>query len=367
VGNFESNNDSKLILEDGTIFFGQAFGANTISEGEVVFNTGMIGYTESLTDPSYKGQILCQTHPLIGNYGVTSNDFESEGIKVSGYIIHELCKDPSHWTSQKTLHEFLQEQNIPGISGIDTRALTKKLRTKGVMLGIIDNTGLTTEQLRSKLSIISDPNQRDLVSEVTTTDPIFHGQGKTKVVVIDCGVKNNIIRSLLKRSIQVIQVPANFSADQIMKLSPDGILISNGPGDPKKIPYTIETTRRLVEKKLPIMGICLGTQIIALALGADTYKLKYGHRGQNHGCINTSTRACYIISQNHGYAIDPSSLINTHLEITHINSDDKTIEGVKHKKLPIFAVQFHPEAAPGPTDTRFLFDKFVKEIKYAEA
>jgi carbamoyl-phosphate synthase small subunit len=355
--------NSKLILADGSIFYGRAFGAMTQTQGETVFNTGMMGYTESLTDPSYKGQLLCQTHPLIGNYGVSPDDMESDKVQVSGYIIHELCLQPSHWTSQKTLDAFLKEQGIPGISGIDTRALTKHLRSKGVMLGIIDNTGESIENLKAKLSSLSDPNQRDLVSEVTTKTIRSYGAGNP-VVVIDCGVKQNIIRSLVNRGLQAIQVPADTSVEKIMSFSPKGILISNGPGDPSRPQYIINTLRKLSEYKIPMMGICLGTQIMALSFGCKTFKLKYGHRGQNHGCIDTKNKKCYIISQNHGYAIDPNTPDD--IEVTYINTDDRTVEGISHKKLPIFGVQFHPEAAPGPEDTKFIFDKFAEEINNAE-
>ncbi len=346
-----------LILEDGSVFTGNSFGAHATVSGEVVFNTGMVGYTESITDPSYSGQILCQTYPLIGNYGVSRQDFESDGAKIEGYVVHELCNSPSHVTSEKNIDSFLRESGVPGISGIDTRALTKKLREKGAMLGVISTIeGL--DELKEKLKRIQDPNSADLVSRVTTKEPVLYaGNGKT-VVVIDCGVKTNILRSLIARDLNIIRVPASFSADRIMALKPDGVVISNGPGDPKKVDYVIEATKELIEYKMPLFGICLGHQILALALGGNTYKLKFGHRGQNHPCMDVNTRRCYVTSQNHGFAVDPNSLKDA--RITFMNINDKTVEGIEHKALPAFSVQFHPEAAPGPTDTVFLFDKFVR-------
>lgn len=345
-----------LVLEDGSVFVGSPFGSEKTVSGEVVFNTGMVGYTEAVTDPSYKGQILCQTYPLIGNYGINEDDFESDSPKIEGYIVNEICKKPNHRSSQKSLDNFLTEHGVPGIAGIDTRALTKKLRMKGVMLGILstENIDATTMQQTK----IPDPNETDLVEKVTVTKQIFYeNKGKT-VVVMDCGVKMNIIRSLLERKLNVIRVPASYTADKILDLQPDGILISNGPGDPKKVDYVIETAKNLMEYKMPVFGICLGIQILALAMGGNTYKLKFGHRGQNHTCMDLKTKRCYITSQNHGFAVDSDSLKDC--DITFLNVNDKTVEGIEHKSLPVFAVQFHPESAPGPTDTKFLFDKFVK-------
>jgi len=342
-----------LVLEDGTVFTGKSFGADTTVSGEVVFNTGMVGYTEAITDPSYKGQILCQTYPLIGNYGVCDNDFESDSPKIEAYIVQELCKTPVHYTKQKDLDSLLKEHNIPGIYGIDTRDLTKKLRTKGVMLGVIS-------EYPEEAKNIPDPNLRDLVAEVTVKHPMEYGSGNT-VVIIDCGVKMNIIRSLVSRNVHVIRVPASFTADNIMSLKPSGVLISNGPGDPKKVDYVIETAKHLMEYKLPIFGLCLGHQILGLAIEGDTYKLKFGHRGQNHPCMDLRTKRCFMTSQNHGFAIDPVSLPED-MDVTMININDKTVEGIQHKTLPVFGTQFHPEAAPGPTETNFMFDKFLSMI-----
>jgi carbamoyl-phosphate synthase small subunit len=355
-------------LEDGTIFEGEAFGKQTKVSGEVVFNTGMVGYTEAITDPSYKGQILCQTFPLIGNYGVCREDFESPSPKIQGYIVYEVCERPSHHTCEMDLNDWLKREGIPGIKGIDTRELTKRLRIHGVMLGILQTSeGIDKEKLLEEVKNIRDPNDRDLVSEVTTQKPIVYGNkglNGLNIVVIDCGVKFNIIRCLLNRGTKVIRVPADTNCERVMDYKPDGILISNGPGDPKKISYVINTVKSLIEYKIPIMGICLGTQILGLALGGDTYKLKFGHRGQNHPVINRKGR-CYITSQNHGYAIDSESSEGK-FEVTFLNANDKSVEGIENKKFRIFGYQWHPEHSPGPRDSEVLFDKFLREVKHAK-
>lgn len=364
-----------LALEDGSIFIGNGFGHPCEISGEVVFNTGMVGYTESLTDPSYHGQILVQTYPLIGSYGVPSFSitdsfgiplhFESNKIQVRGHVISELQRNPSHWASVKSLNDWLVEQKIPGIEGIDTRKLTKKLRTKGTMLGILKvSENIDVEEIKQKLKTIEDPNQKDLVKEVTTKKPVIYDCGSSPlVVVIDCGTKFGIIRNLLIRDMKVTTVPYDYSTEEILKLEPSGIVISNGPGDPKKCEKTMETTRKILETNIPMMGICLGNQVLALAAGADTYKLKFGHRGQNHPCIDIVTKRCYITSQNHGFSIDSGSLKDTEFKISFINANDKTVEGIKHNKKPVFGVQFHPEASPGPYETGFLFEDFVEEVK----
>jgi len=363
-----------LVLEDGTIFLGDGFGSPGKISGEVVFSTSMVGYPESLTDPSYHGQILTLTYPLIGNYGVpeyTLNEygvpvfFESIGIKVKGLVIQELCRTPYHWTSERTLDEWLRSEGIPGICNIDTRRLTKKLREKGVMLGILEvcegGDEPDVEQLVKEVRYVPDPNERDLVSEVTIKEPIWHRAGdRGRVVLIDCGVKAGIVRSFLKRKMEVIRVPYTFSAEEIMEYKPDGVLVSNGPGDPKKMSRKpIEATASLIEEGMPVMGICLGNQIISLALGGDTYKLKYGHRSQNQPAYDLKTGRCYITTQNHGYATDEKSLKETDLEVWFINANDKTVEGIRHRNGRVFAVQWHPEASPGPYDTEFLFDLFI--------
>jgi len=362
-----------LALEDGSIFCGNGFGAMKKVSGEIVFSTSMVGYPEALTDPSYKGQILTFTYPLVGNYGVPQKEFEngilknfeSETIQATGLVIHELCRKPHHWTSTKTLDNWLEEENIPGIYGIDTRRLTKKLRAKGVMKGILqvcaEEEEPVPENLAEEATNINDPNQTDLVREVAVSEPIHYEiAGKDTVVVIDCGVKYSILRNLLNRKVDVVRVPHTFSAAEILEYHPKGVVLSNGPGDPKKCAKTIECVRTLVEEKTSTMGICLGTQILALALGGDTYKLKYGHRSQNQPALDLRTNRCYVTTQNHGYAVSKDSLEKTDLEAWFINANDRTIEGIKHRQLPAFAVQWHPEAAPGPYDTEFLFDEFLK-------
>lgn len=363
-----------LVLEDGSYFFGRGFGAPIKVSGEVVFSTSMVGYPEALTDPSYKGQILTLTYPLIGNYGVPSykdlelgipRHFESENIKITGLVIHELCEKPHHWTSTKTLDDWLKSENVPGICGVDTRKLTKKLRVKGVMLGILqvfeEEDAPNIKALLKEVEKVQDPNLTNLVEQVSTKEPIHYevGAGK-RVVLIDCGVKYSILRNLLKRNIDVVRVPYDFSAKEILEYNPRGVVASNGPGDPKKCQKTIDCVRELVEENVPFMGICLGNQILALALGGDTYKMKYGHRSQNQPVLDLRTGRCYITTQNHGYAVKLESFKEDAVEALFINANDKTIEGVRHKSKPVFAVQWHPEAAPGPYDTEFFFDEFLK-------
>jgi len=332
----------------------------------------MVGYPEALTDPSYKGQILTLTYPLIGNYGVPPLTldynlpmyFESEKIQLQGLVIHELCEKPYHWASTKTLNKWLFDEEIPGISKVDTRHLTKKLRTYGVMLGILEvyeaENEPSIDSVLKEAATIPDPNLTDLVKQVSVKAPIeYETKGDYTIVLIDCGVKYSIIRNLLKRGINVVRVPYDFSAKEVMEYKPDGVFLSNGPGDPKNCVDTIECITELVEK-VPLMGICLGAQILTLALGGDTYKLKYGHRSQNQPALDLNNNRCYITTQNHGYAIKNESLEKTHLEAWFMNPNDKTVEGVKHKNKPVFAVQWHPEAAPGPYDTEFLFEEFLK-------
>lgn len=371
------NKKALLILEDGTIFSGHGFGAPRKTTGEVVFSTSMVGYPEALTDPSYKGQILTLTYPLIGNYGVPPYDlnlglplyFESEHIQVQGLVIHELCEEPYHWASTRTLDKWLTDEGIPGIYGVDTRRLTKKLRTHGVMLGIIhvceEEEELNVDSLLQEAKNIPDPNLTDLVKQVTVKEPTHYKvEGENTVVLIDTGVKNSIIRNFLKRGISVVRVPYDFSAKEILEYLPRGVVISNGPGDPKKCVETIACVKELVEK-VPVMGICLGNQILSLAMGGDTYKMKFGHRSQNQPALDLKTNRCYITTQNHGYAIDEKCLEKSPLECWFLNANDRTVEGVKHRSKPVFAVQWHPEASPGPYDTEFLFDTFTKLMEAA--
>jgi carbamoyl-phosphate synthase small subunit len=350
---------AKLVLEDGSIFSGFSFGANPPTAGEVVFNTGMVGYPESLTDPSYRGQILVLTYPLIGNYGVPGNEtedkllkyFESDKIQVTGLIISNYSEKYSHWNAKRSLDQWLKDNEIPGMYGVDTRELTKKLREKGTMLG---------KMVRHNEKVkLEDPNKRNLVAEVSIKKPIIYKKGKKRVVVVDCGVKNSIIRSFLKRDITVIRCPWDYD---FLNENADGIVISNGPGDPKMCKTTISNVKRAMEKNIPILGICLGSQILGLAAGADTYKLKYGHRSQNQPCMEMGTRRCYITPQNHGFAIDSDTLPEDWREWFFNNNDD-TNEGLLHISKPFFGTQFHPEASPGPDDTEFLFDLFLRAIR----
>ena len=370
------NKNAILLLEDGAFFVGKGFGATRKISGEVVFSTSMVGYPEALTDPSYKGQILSLTYPLVGNYGVPPYDlnfglplyFESDCIQVQGLVIHELCHEPSHWASTRTLDKWLLDEGVPGIYGVDTRHLTKKLRTHGVMLGILQVCETGEEPnldnlLKEAKRGIPDPNLTDLVKEVSVKEPVHYKvEGKNTVVLIDCGVKYSIMRNLLKRRANVVRVPYDFSAKEVLEYNPNGVVLSNGPGDPKKCAKTIECVKELVEK-VPLMGICLGAQILTLALGGDTYKLKFGHRSQNQPARDLKTNRCYITTQNHGYAVKSQSLKKTPLEAWFLNPNDKTVEGVKHKSKPVFAVQWHPEASPGPYDTEFLFDTFAKSME----
>ncbi len=348
---------ARLLLEDGTELTGRSFGYEKSCSGEVVFNTGMTGYPQSLTDPSYKGQILVCTYPLIGNYGIPADRvdehgiplyFESDRVQVTALVVSEDCNEPSHFASVRTLGDWLRKQKVPGIAGIDTRALTERLRERGVMKGkiLIDQAAIPFEEIRMPVAGVS-------IRERKT-----YGNGTTRIVLIDCGAKYNIIRCLLKRGVTVIRVPWNH---ELSGEDYDGIVISNGPGDPKQCMATIGSIRRAMAKDKPIFGICLGNQLMALAASGDTYKLKYGHRSQNQPCIEKGTMRCHITSQNHGYAVCEDSL-PTGWEPWFVNANDGTNEGIRCLDKPFFAVQFHPEACPGPHDTEFLFDFFLEKV-----
>ncbi len=356
----KNNQVAKLILEDGSEFKGKSFGYPKNTNGEVVFNTGMVGYPETMTDPSYRGQILVCTYPLIGNYGIPGNEkenglfknFESDQIHCRGLIISDYSTEYSHWNSKKSLSDWMTEQKIPGIYGIDTRMLTRKLRDKGTMLGkiIIDE--------NEKIDF-EDPNKLNLVGEVSVKEPIEYKRSGKKIILVDCGTKNNIIQAFLARDITVLRVPYDYD---FSKEKADGILISNGPGDPKMCTATIENTKKVLSNGIPVLGVCLGSQIIALAAGANTYKLKYGHRSHNQPCNEMGTKRCYITSQNHGYAVDSETLPVDWRE-WFVNDNDGTNEGIIHISKPLFAAQFHPEASPGPDDTEFIFDMFLRALK----
>lgn len=350
-----------LVLEDGVVFKGEFFGASSEVFGEVVFSTGMTGYQEALTDPSYRGQILTMTYPLAGNYGINSEDFESNEIQVRGLLVSGACEFPSNHRAEKTLGTFLKDYKIPGLQGIDTRALTRKLRKHGTMRGKICREGIDTEKVAEELRKTPYPDNEDLLPEVSrNNEEIYEADGNLKVTLIDCGAKENIIRCLVKRGVTVRVVPARTGAEDILKEA-DGVMISNGPGDPSKASYVIDTVKSLFGE-IPLFGICLGHQIIGLAAGAKAYKLKFGHRGLNHGVKELETGRVHITTQNHGYSIDEKSLEKTGFEVTHVNLNDGSVEGMRHKDLPIFSVQYHPEGCPGPRDNEYLFDKFVEAM-----
>jgi carbamoyl-phosphate synthase small subunit len=376
-----------LALADGTIFEGVSFGATGEAIGEVVFNTSMAGYQEILTDPSYVGQIVTMTYPLIGNYGINEADFESVSPKVAGFIIKELSHIPSNWRSQMRLEEFLAEHHIVGIQGIDTRALTRHIRDAGAQTGIISSEDTNPQSLIDKARAAPGLVGRDLVKEVTCPESYRWNEGcwnwqvnrqappgaptahfypasppktRFKVAVYDYGIKHNILRSLVSAGCEAIVYPAHTPAEQVLGCAPDGIFLSNGPGDPAGVPYAIENVKKLLGKK-PIFGICLGHQILGLALGYNTYKLKFGHHGANHPVMQLSSGKVEITAQNHGFAVDipGDRRPDSPLVLTHINLNDQTVEGMEHQELPLFSVQYHPEASPGPHDASYLFHKFT--------
>ncbi len=351
-----------LCLADGTIFEGESIGLAGETAGEVVFNTSMTGYQEILTDPSYAGQLITLTYPLIGNYGVNKEDAQSKGIAAKGLIIKEFCNEPSNYRSEKNLQRYLVEEKVVGIKDVDTRALTRHIRTKGTMMGLI-STETDYDKLRKKAATLEFDKSLQLVKSVTAAKTYPVSKGKYPIVMIDYGTKKNIIDSLVALDCQVTVVPAEASAEEILALNPWGVLLSNGPGDPRDLECVLPTIKKLVETKIPMMGICLGHQLLGLALGADIFKMKFGHRGGNHPVKDLTTNRIHITSQNHGYAIDPQSLEGKDAEITHINLHDHTIEGIRHKEKKIFSVQFHPEAFPGPQDVSFSFDIFLNDVK----
>lgn len=351
---------ARLLLEDGTLFTGTGFGADGESVGEVVFNTGITGYQEVLSDPSYCGQIVTMTYPLIGNYGITRDDFESIRPYVNGFVVRRHEEVPSNWRAEYSVDRLLKEYGIVGISGIDTRMLTRKLRHFGTMKGLLTTGSQSIEELKEMLGV--SELMRDQVAR-TSTKQLFSSPGaKERIVLVDFGAKSGIVRELTKRGCEVVVVPHDTTAEEIRRLRPDGIQLSNGPGDPKDVPHAVKMLQELLGE-YPIFGICLGHQLFALACGADTGKLKFGHRGGNHPVKELATNRCYITSQNHGYTVLEDSVQGTELKVTHINNNDKTIEGLAHGKYPAFSVQYHPEAAPGPHDSSYLFDQFIDMIR----
>jgi len=369
--------DAILALEDGTIFCGEGFGAVRETAGEVVFNTAMSGYQEVLTDPSYCGQIVTMTYPEIGNYGITPEDMESDKVQVEGFVVRNLSPVASNWRGgNKTLDAFLKEQGVPGISGIDTRQLVRLLRTKGAQRGVIVPAEVGEAAALEKARAVPSIVGIDMVSRVTSKEaydwhkPEFRfgaqptlppESERPLVVAYDFGVKHNILRILVSQGFRVHVVPASTPASAVEALSPDGIFLSNGPGDPDAVPYAIAAVRELVPK-YPIFGICLGHQILGLSQGAKTYKLKFGHRGANHPVQDTANLKVEVSSQNHGFAVDAASM-PSHMEVSHVNLNDHTVAGMRHKELPVFSVQYHPEASPGPHDAHYLFEGFTRAVQ----
>lgn len=369
-----------LVLEDGSTFRGKSFGAGTPAHGEVVFCTSMTGYQEMLTDPSFAGQIVVPTYPLIGNYGINERDFESRRVQVAGFVVREHSLRPSHPMSTSTIDEFLKSQGVSGISGVDTRAVTRRLRTHGVMMGVIA-VDETPEQALGRLRDLPGYGNTDFVRQVSAdkayrwdqpayrmaakhTDPLA-GDKKKKILVTDYGLKYNILRILSSSGCEVHAIPATTSAQDILDQKPDGVLLSPGPGDPELLDYVVETARGLVGK-LPVMGICLGNQVLARAFGGRTYKLKFGHRGANHPVKDLDTGLVHITAQNHGYAVDADSLPSD-LEVSHVSLNDGTVEGLRHRSLPVMSIQYHSEASPGPRDNEYVFGSFLAMIDEANA
>jgi carbamoyl-phosphate synthase small subunit len=371
---------AKLALENGTVFTGEAFGAASETAGEVVFNTSLTGYQEILSDPSYAGQIVTMTSPLIGNYGINPEDLESLKPQVAGFVVREYFEFYSNFRANGSLGKWLEQHTIMAIQGIDTRKLTRIIRTVGAMRGVLSATDLDDESLIAKARRTPEMSGLDLTKQVTTREPYTWDQvdrtpfalppnpktklnGKRwKVVVYDYGVKQNILRRLTSYGCTLTVVPSSTTAEQVLAMDPDGIFLSNGPGDPAAVKYAIENIKKLIGQK-PIFGICLGHQLLALALGGKTYKLKFGHRGANHPVKNLQTQAIEITSQNHGFAVDTDSLDASLIEITHVNLNDHTNEGLRHRELPVFSVQYHPEASPGPHDSDYLFAQFIEMLE----
>lgn len=353
--------DTRLALENGKIFYGDGFGASGECEGEVIFNTAMTGYQEILTDPSYCGQILTMTYPLIGNYGINPTDFESRHPFLRGFVVKEACSHPNNWRTTETISEYLKRNNILALSGIDTRALTRIIRQSGSLRGVISSEDVSDQELIDRACKAAPISGQNLLTEVTTPERYTIEGNGPRVVVLDLGLKQSIAKALSKIGCEVVVVPAMTTAEEILALKPAALMLSNGPGDPKDARQPIETAKTLIGQ-LPLFGICLGLQIIALALGADTYKLKFGHRGANHPVKDLKSTKVQITSQNHGYAIDEKSLTKLNITVTHRNLNDQTVEGMMHDTLPIFCIQYHPETFPGPGDSAHIFQRFLSLI-----
>lgn len=352
-----------IYLEDGTTFLGKGFGKKGTAVGELVFNTSLTGYQEILTDPSYAGQVITMTYPLIGNYGVNHFDEESKKIHAKGFVVKSFEKDPSNYLSEGSLEEMLIKMNTVGVYDVDTRSITRKIRDKGAVKCVISNEELSLKELQAYLDSVELKD--DWMKESGTQEIIkIPGDGPS-VAVIDFGIKWNIIRNFEERGCDITIFPYSATYEEIMASNPDGVFLSNGPGDPKAATEAIEVVKKIINEK-PTFGICMGHQVLALALGGDTYKMKFGHRGGNHGVYDITRDRAYITSQNHGYAVSKDSLDENTVQITHINLNDDTVEGLRHKTLPVYSVQYHPEGSPGPKDSTYLFDQFISEIKGAK-
>lgn len=357
-----------IYLEDGTVFKGRGFGFKSTAVGELVFNTSMTGYQKILTDPSYKGQIINMTYPLIGNYGISAVDNESEAVHAFGVVVKDLCDIPSNSNSIMTIDQWLRDMKVPGVFGVDTRQITKKIRNKGTVKCVISTEGISISeaaQICAEGELRGDWMKEVSIKEKTVLESLaVSDEEPFDVAVLDFGVKGNILKCLRERNCNLTLYPYGTAAEEILRDKPDGIFLTNGPGDPEEATEAVEEVRKLIRmSEAPMFGICMGHQILAIALGGKTYKLKYGHRGGNHGVFDKDTKRSYITSQNHGYAVSHESIILKGMEVTHLNLNDGTVEGMEHRDLPIFSVQFHPEASPGPNDSGYLFDKFVKMMK----
>lgn len=358
--------DGAVVLADGRVFRGTSFGASTDAEGEVVFTTTMTGYQEVATDPSFRGQIVCMTYPIIGNYGVTHLDDQSRQPWISGMIVRDYCDWPSNWRSERTLGDYFSSHNIPAIQGVDTRALTRHIRREGAMRGIICSSiaSQSIDDLRERARHAWSPSDANVVADVSMTEERVAGNGHFHVVLIDCGVKENIIQSLTSRGVRVTVVPFDTPFSEIAALQPDGVLTSPGPGDPENVGAALGTVRETVESGLPYFGVCLGHQLLALAIGAHTSKLRFGHRGGNHPVLDVNSGRVHITAQNHGYQVDADSVpVDKGWMVSHVNLNDGSVEGLQHDSLPVLSVQYHPEGSPGPMDNQYVFDEFLRLLR----